>query len=118
MLVASRGVANAETAVPIIPIPKIPLANPRRAGGNQALEKGMPTAKIVPATPRKKPATTSSQKLPIDPARATSSTAGTDASSTRVNIRLPPKRSVIAPTRMRPSEPTRTGVASISEICP
>ena len=49
---ASRGVKNADTAVPIMPMPKTPLAKPRRAGSYQALENGMPTAKIVPATPR------------------------------------------------------------------
>jgi hypothetical protein len=52
------------------------------------------------------------------PARATSSTAGAESSSTTVNILRPPKRSVIAPTTMRPSAPTSTGVASMREICP
>ena len=60
MLRASRGVKKAETAVPIMPMPKTPVANPRRSGVNQALENGMPTAKIVPAMPRRNPPTSSS----------------------------------------------------------
>ncbi len=118
MLSASRGVKNAETAVPIMPMPNTPVANPRRFASYHALENGTPTAKIVPATPRTKPATISSGKLFRTPARATSSTGGTEASSTKVNILRPPKRSVSAPTGTRPSAPTSTGMASMSEICP
>jgi antitoxin (DNA-binding transcriptional repressor) of toxin-antitoxin stability system len=99
-------------------MPNTPLAKPRRAGGNQALENGTPAAKIVPATPSRNPATSSSGKLRMLPASATSSTAGTETSSTAANMRRPPKRSVMAPTTMRPSAPTSTGVASMSEIWP
>ncbi len=109
---------NAETAVPIMPMPNTPLAKPRRFGSYQALENGTPTAKMVPAMPSRVPATISSTKLPIVPASATSSTAGTDASSTTVNILRAPKRSVSAPVTMRPSAPTSTGVASMREIWP
>ena len=57
---ASRGVANAETAVPIMPMPNTPVAKPRCGAGYHALENGTPTAKIVPATPSRNPAATSS----------------------------------------------------------
>ena len=48
-------VVRALMAVPPMPAPKIPTARPRLAGGNQALTKGTPTAKAVPAIPRKNP---------------------------------------------------------------
>ena len=47
-------------AVPPMPAPKMPMARPRRSGGNQALTNGTPTANAVPAMPRKKPPTSSS----------------------------------------------------------
>ncbi|CKV67622.1 Uncharacterised protein [Mycobacterium tuberculosis] len=50
---------NAESAVPTMPIPNTPVEKPRRAGWYQLLANGMPTAKIVPATPRKSPKNTS-----------------------------------------------------------
>ena len=34
-----------------------------------------------------------------------------------VNIVRPPKRSVSAPTGIRPTEPTRIGVATSSAVC-
>lgn len=49
---------------------------------------------------------------------ATSRTAGVEPSRIAVNILRPPNRSVRAPTGTRPSAPTSTGVASISEIWP
>ncbi|CFA94444.1 Uncharacterised protein [Mycobacterium tuberculosis] len=55
----NRGVKNAESAVPTMPIPNTPVEKPRRAGWYQLLANGMPTAKIVPATPRKSPKNTS-----------------------------------------------------------
>ena len=51
----NRGVKNADNAVPTMPAPNTPVAKPRRAGSYQLFENGMPTAKIVPATPRKNP---------------------------------------------------------------
>ena len=48
---------NAEIAVPPMPVPKIPRARPRRAGGYQALTNGTPIANVVPPRPRKKPPT-------------------------------------------------------------
>ena len=56
----NRGVKKAESAVPTMPIPKTPVAKPRRAGSYQLFANGIPTAKIVPATPRKNPNTSSS----------------------------------------------------------
>ena len=56
----NRGVKNADNAVPPMPTPKTPVANPRRAGGYQAFANGMPIAKVVPAIPRKNPNTSSS----------------------------------------------------------
>ncbi len=90
MLRTSRGVKNADKAVPPMPAPKTPVAKPRRAGSNQALTKGMPTAKVVPATPRKKPNTRSSGYDFSDPARATSSTGIAEARVSTVNITRPP----------------------------
>ena len=49
---ADRGAAHAG--------PKMPIASPRRSGGNQALTNGTPTANAVPPMPRKKPPTSSS----------------------------------------------------------
>src|SRR5699024_8147304 len=51
----SRGVKKADRAVPPIPIPNTPVANPRRPASYQALTKGIPTANEVPAIPRKNP---------------------------------------------------------------
>src|ERR1039458_1348710 len=45
--VTSFTVVSALIAVPPIPIPKIPIASPRRSGGNQAVTNGTPTAKDV-----------------------------------------------------------------------
>ena len=56
----NRGVKKAESAVPTMPMPNTPVAKPRRAGSYQLLANGMPTAKIVPAMPRKNPNTNSS----------------------------------------------------------
>ena len=53
-----RGVKNADSAVPPIPAPKIPVAKPLRDLSYQAFTNGMPTANEVPAIPRKKPAIT------------------------------------------------------------
>lgn len=52
------------------------------------------------------------------PATATNRTAGTEIIRIAVNITRPPNRSVKAPTTMRPTAPTSTGVASMREICP
>ncbi len=54
-----RGVKKADSAVPTMPIPNTPVAKPRRPGSYQLLANGMPTAKIVPAIPRKNPHTSS-----------------------------------------------------------
>ena len=54
-LVNSLTVVRALIAVPPMPAPKMPIASPRRSGGNHALTNGTPTAKTVPAMPRKKP---------------------------------------------------------------
>ena len=56
-LVKSLTVVSALIAVPPMPAPKMPIASPRRSGGNQALTNGTPTANAVPAMPRKKPPT-------------------------------------------------------------
>ncbi len=53
----SGGVSHADRAVPPMPAPKTPVAKPRRSGRYQAFAKGTPTAKEVPATPRRKPET-------------------------------------------------------------
>lgn len=50
---------NADKAVPTMPMPNTPVANPRRAGGYHALTNEIPTAKTVPAIPRKNPNTNS-----------------------------------------------------------
>jgi hypothetical protein len=50
-------VVSALIAVPPMPAPKMPIARPRFSGGNQAFTNGTPTAKAVPAIPRKKPPT-------------------------------------------------------------
>ena len=49
------GVKKADRAVPPMPAPKTPVANPRRSASNHAFANGMPTAKVVPPIPRKKP---------------------------------------------------------------
>lgn len=51
----SLTVVSALIAVPPMPMPKTPMARPRRSGGNQALTKGTPTANAVPPMPRKNP---------------------------------------------------------------
>ena len=53
----NRGVKNADSAVPTIPMPNTPVAKPRREASYQLFANGMPTAKTVPAIPRKKPHT-------------------------------------------------------------
>ena len=53
--ITNRGVKKAASAVPPMPAPNTPVANPRRDGGYQAFTNGMPTAKAVPAIPRKNP---------------------------------------------------------------
>ena len=73
-----------------MPAPKMPVAKPRRAGSNQALTNGMPTANVVPAMPRKKAETSSNGKDSWLPANTTRRTGGTDAKQSRVNIRRPP----------------------------
>jgi hypothetical protein len=90
MLRTSRGVKKADKAVPPIPAPKTPVAKPRRAGSNHAFTNGMPTANVVPATPRKKPKTSSNAYDCSDPAKATSSTGTADAIVSTVNIIRPP----------------------------
>ncbi len=108
---------NADSAVPPIPAPKMPVAKPRRLGWYQLFTNGMPAAKLVPAIPRKKPITTMNGKLFICPATATRSTNGAESRSSPVNITRPPKRGVSTPTTMRPSEPTRIGTAISTDFC-
>lgn len=112
-----RGVKNADRAVPTMPIPKTPVAKPRRDASYQWLANGIPTAKMVPAIPRKKPNTSSIGYEPAEPAAPTASTGTIDASEIAMNIARPPKRSVSEPTTMRPREPTRIGVATSIEAC-
>ena len=108
-------VVKAATAVPPVPMPKMPRAAPRRAGGCQALTNGTPTAKEVPPMPRKNPPTSRAVRLvPKKPRKRTGTIVRT---ATAGNITLAPRRSVSAPTGMRPSEPTRTGVATTSDCC-
>jgi len=52
----------------------------------------------------------------MEPAKATSSTGAIEISEIAVNILRPPKRSVRAPTGIRPTEPTRIGVATSSAV--
>ena len=56
----NRGVKKADNAVPTMPIPNTPVAKPRREASYQLFANGIPTAKTVPAMPRKKPKTSSS----------------------------------------------------------
>src|SRR6478609_11420996 len=51
------------------------------------------------------------------PAKATGRTGTMDATETIMNIIRPPYRSVSAPTGMRPSDPTRIGVATSNAVC-
>ena len=88
--VTKRGVKNADSAVPPMPAPKTPVAKPRRDGGYQALTNGMPTAKAVPAIPRKNPKINSSTYESMAPANATSSTGTMETSEMTVNIVRPP----------------------------
>ena len=111
----NRGVKNADSAVPTMPMPNTPVAKPRRAGSYQLLANGMPTAKMVPAMPRKKPQTSRSGYEPANPAAPTASTGAIDANEIAMNIVRPPNRSVSAPTKIRPTDPTRIGVATSIE---
>ena len=111
----SLTVVRALIAVPPMPAPKTPMAMPRRLGGNQALTNGTPTAKAVPAMPRKNPPTSSAAKLEW-PARPRNSTGMIVTNDTAGSMTRPPNRSVSAPTGMRPSEPTSTGTAT-SRAC-
>jgi hypothetical protein len=103
-------VKNADNAAPIMPIPKTPVAKPLRAAPNQLLANGMPTAKTVPATPRRKPNASSSGYERAAPAAPTASTDTIDARHTAMNMVRPPNRSANGPTMIRPSDPTRIGV--------
>jgi hypothetical protein len=48
-------VVSALIAVPPMPMPKMPMARPRLAGGNQDVTNGTPMANEVPPMPRKNP---------------------------------------------------------------
>ena len=109
------GVKNADSAVPTMPAPNTPVAKPRRAGSYQLFENGMPTAKIVPATPRKNPNTINNGYDPIVPAIPTANTGTIDDRVTAMSMTRPPKRSVSGPLTSRPNDPTRMGVATSSE---
>ena len=50
------------------------------------------------------------------PASATSSTKGAVSTSSTGNMTRPPNRSARAPARIRPTEPTITGVATTSDF--
>ena len=104
---------SALIAVPPMPAPKMPIASPRRSGGNQALTNGTPTAKAVPPMPRKKPPMSSSAN--DSSAKKAMNRIGTMvAADTIGNITRPPYLSVSAPTMIRPSDPTMTGTATSS----
>ena len=90
------------------------MAKPRRSAWYHALTKGTPIANVVPAMPRKKPKSSISGNDLRLPASATSSTKGTVSSVRTGNMMRPPWRSVSAPTGMRPTAPTSTGVATSS----
>ena len=85
-----RGVKKADSAVPPMPAPKTPVANPRRDGSNHAFTNGIPTANVVPAMPRKNPNTSSRPYESRFPANATSSTKGVASSISTGNISRPP----------------------------
>ena len=102
--------------MPPIPAPKTPVAKPRRDGSYQALTKGIPTAKTVPATPSSSPAPSTRAKELRSPPTATSRIGRMEASSTKVNMARPPYLSVRAPTTIRPSEPTNTGMATSTPV--
>jgi len=82
-------VVSALIAVPPIPAPKIPTASPRRSGGNQAVTNGTPTAKDVPAIPRKNPPASNAARLEW-PNRPRNSTGMIVAIDTIGNITRPP----------------------------
>ena len=106
----SRRVVNAATAVPPMPAPKMPIAVPRRFGGNHELTVGTPTAKEVPPMPRKKPPMSSTIRLlSTKPTKSVGMIVNAAMSG---NIVRPPSRSVSAPTGIRPSDPTTTGSAT------
>ena len=96
-----------------MPIPKTPIANPRRAGGYQADTCGTPTANAVPPMPRKNPTTIVAQYE--DCTKASVTTGTIVARLTTGNMTRPPNLSVSAPTGIRPSEPTMTGTATNSD---
>ena len=75
--------------MPPIPAPKMPIARPRLAGGNQALTKGTPTAKAVPPIPRKNPPTSRSA-YESRAKNAMNSTGTIVNAETRGNITRPP----------------------------
>src|SRR6516165_1335 len=108
----SLTVVSALIAVPPMPMPKMPIARPRRAGGNHALTNGTPTANDVPASPRKKPPISTAGRE-LWPTRPRNRTGTIVANEMTGNISRPPYRSVRAPTGIRPSAPTITGTATI-----
>jgi hypothetical protein len=75
----------------------------------------MPTAKIVPAMPRKKPHTSNSGYDPAVPAAPTATTGTIEAREMAMNIVRPPNRSVSEPMMIRPIDPTKIGVATSIE---
>ena len=86
----NRGVKKADRAVPPMPAPKTPVANPRGLVSNQAFTNGMPTAKVVPADAQEE-AEDQQQRIRLErPAKATSSTGIADARVSTVNISRPP----------------------------
>jgi hypothetical protein len=109
---ASFTVVKLAVAVPPMPTPKTPMANPRRAGGYHPETSGTPTAKAVPPRPRKKPAT---MRPGYEVTTVSERTGTIVAMLTSGNIARAPYRSVRAPTGMRPSDPTNTGTATSSD---
>ena len=104
---------NAAMAVPPMPAPKMPIAVPRRFGGNQELTVGTPTANEVPPMPRKNPPM--SRTVRLLSTNPTNRVGRIVSAAISGNIVRPPRRSVSAPTGIRPSDPTTTGNATTSD---
>ena len=109
---ASMGPKNVARAVPLLPAPAMPIANPWCCGGYQRLASGSATAKLAPATPNIRP---TSSICGSESAHSQPSSSGTADNVMPIRpVRRAPTRSVISPRTRRRIEPPRSGTATMS----
>ena len=105
----SAGAKSLVRDAPVLPAPKMPSAVPCNRCGNQADVYAMPTAKVVPAMPMKRPSTRYCQYW-VATQRSRSGMAVVARSA--VKMGRPPIQSVAMPMGRRRSDPVRMGSAT------